>query len=67
VNAALRHGVAARPEHRRAERGTASATAGKARSNILGAFRNQLRAQTGKAFTPEQAAILLQLVSELPA
>jgi len=32
-----------------------------ARNNQLDAFENQLRAQTGKAFTDEQAAILLQL------
>jgi len=46
---------------------SAAAASGKARSNILNAFRNQLRAQTGKSITAEQAAILLQLVSELPS
>src|SRR5262249_12190545 len=47
---------------------TAAARAsGKARSNILDAFRNQLRAQTGKSITSEQAAILLQLLTELPS
>jgi predicted extracellular nuclease len=46
---------------------SAGAASGKARSNILNAFRNQLRAQTGKSITTEQAAILLQLLTELPA
>ena len=46
---------------------SAGAAGGKARSNILDAFRNQLRAQTGKSITAEQAAILLQLLTELPS
>jgi uncharacterized protein len=46
---------------------SAGAASGKTRSDILNAFRNQLRAQTGKSITAERAAILLQLVSELPS
>jgi hypothetical protein len=45
----------------------AAAASGKKRSNTLDAFRNQVRAQTGKSITADRAAILLQLVSELPA
>jgi predicted extracellular nuclease len=45
----------------------AAAASGKKRSNTLDAFRNQVRAQTGKSLTADQAAILLQLVGELPS
>jgi YVTN family beta-propeller protein len=37
----------------------------KAKSNILGAFDQQVSAQTGKALTPEQASILTNLVAAL--
>jgi hypothetical protein len=46
---------------------SAGAASGTARRNILNAFRNQLSAQTGKSITADQAAILLQLLTELPA
>ena len=45
----------------------AEAATGKKRSNTLDAFRNQVRAQTGKSFTADQAAILIQLSTELPS
>jgi len=44
----------------------AGAASGKARGNILEAFRSQVRAQAGKSLTAEEAAILLQLSTELP-
>ena len=37
----------------------------KVKANVLNAFNNQLTAQTGKAFTPEQADMLKTLVSYL--
>ncbi len=43
----------------------AAAKSAKSRGNVLDAFANQVRAQTGKALTAEQAAILLQLSDAL--
>jgi hypothetical protein len=42
-----------------------SAPNGNARSGALGAFANQVRAQTGKALTAEQAATLVRLAARL--
>src|SRR5690349_21308928 len=43
----------------------AAAKSAKTRGNLLDAFANQVRAQTGKALTAEQAAILLRLSDAL--
>jgi hypothetical protein len=37
----------------------------RAKAGIVGAFVNQVKAQTGKSITPQQAAILTQLVGAL--
>jgi hypothetical protein len=42
-------------------RTAATATSTKKRNNALAAYRNQVDAQTGKAFTPAQAEILARL------
>jgi hypothetical protein len=43
----------------------AAAKSAKTRGNLLDAFASQVRAQTGKALTAEQAAILLRLSDAL--
>ena len=43
----------------------AKATNANARAGQLGAFENQVRAQTGKALTAEQAAVPLRLAAAL--
>ena len=43
----------------------AQAKTAKVRDNVLDAFANQVRAQTGKALTAEQAQLLLELANTL--
>ena len=43
----------------------ASKAKGAARGNLLSAFTNQVRAQTGKALTADQAAVLIRLADAL--
>lgn len=48
-----------------ANKGIANSLCVKLRNGSTGAFRNELRAQTGKAITAEQAAILVRLAADL--